>query len=207
MATNELASKVPVAHSRASGRVASVLSLAPAPLLPGESEAAFFELAERICSGAKPADAIEEFLVRDVIDLTWEVVRLRRIKTSLVKANMDCGVRSLLETIGYPPDNNSFVRNATIEAWAAGNEDIKKQVKDIMTSAGLTQDELVSKTIDAKLDSFERLDRMLASSEARRNNALREIDRHREALGAGARRTLDEIEDVEFHDVEGGVQI
>ena len=45
---------------------------------------------------------------------------------------------------------------------------------------------------------------MLASLEARRNNALREIDRHRDALGGGVRRSIEEIEDAEFRDVETG---
>jgi hypothetical protein len=51
---------------------------------------------------------------------------------------------------------------------------------------------------------FERIDRMSASAEARRNNALREIDRHRETVGAGARKAIDEVEDVEFREVETG---
>ena len=45
---------------------------------------------------------------------------------------------------------------------------------------------------------------MQASAEARRNNALREIDRHREATGAAVRRAIDEVEDVEFRDIETG---
>ena len=45
---------------------------------------------------------------------------------------------------------------------------------------------------------------MLASAEARRNNALREVDRHRDALGGGVRRSIGEIEDAEFQDVETG---
>ena len=45
---------------------------------------------------------------------------------------------------------------------------------------------------------------MLASAEARRNNALREIDRHRDAAGAAVRQAIDEVEDVEFRDVETG---
>jgi hypothetical protein len=68
----------------------------------------------------------------------------------------------------------------------------------------LTIDEVSAKTIESKLDSFERLDRMLASAEARRNNALREIERHRAALGGAARRSVEEIEDAEFRDVETG---
>jgi hypothetical protein len=40
--------------------------------------------------------------------------------------------------------------------------------------------------------------------EARRNNALREIDRHREALGGALRQSIEEIEDADFRDVETG---
>jgi hypothetical protein len=68
----------------------------------------------------------------------------------------------------------------------------------------LTIDEAVAKTLESKLASFEQLDRMLSSAEARRNNALREIDRHRETLGRGVRRSTEEIEDAEFRDIETG---
>jgi hypothetical protein len=63
---------------------------------------------------------------------------------------------------------------------------------------------VMAKTLDTKIDSFERFDRMLASTEARRNNALREIDRHREALGGAVRQAVDEVQDAEFREVETG---
>jgi hypothetical protein len=53
-----------------------------------------------------------------------------------------------------------------------------------------------------EIDSFERFDRMLASAEARCNNALREIDCHRSSLGAAVRQVIDRVEDAEFRDVE-----
>jgi hypothetical protein len=34
-----------------------------------------------------PRDAIEEFLVRNVIDLTWEILRLRRVKAGIIAAS------------------------------------------------------------------------------------------------------------------------
>ena len=46
--------------------------------------------------------------------------------------------------------------------------------------------------------------RLLASSEAPRNNALREIERHRAALGSAVRQAIDEIQDAEFRDVDTG---
>ena len=66
-----------------------VIAIAPAPLLPGEEEADYAEVAVRLVSAAKPRDAIEEFLIRDAIDLTWEILRLRRAKAGTLKASMN----------------------------------------------------------------------------------------------------------------------
>ena len=49
----------------------------------------------------------------------------------------------------------------------------------MLKKAGLTMDDVMAEAFAKEIDSFERFDRMLASAEARRNNALREIDRHR----------------------------
>ena len=75
----------------------------------------------------------------------------------------------------------------------------------MLKKADLSTDDANGRGVSAEaVDTFERADRMLASSEARRNNALREIDRHREVLGASTRRAVDEVEDVGFADVETG---
>jgi len=186
--------------SPVSGAIDRVVAIAPAPLLPGEKQGDYAEVALRIVKAAKPTDAIEEFLVRDVVDLTWEILRLRRIKVGLLRASLDAGVGEVLGAVGYP----FLQKGALTEEWAAGDKRARREVDSILTKAGLTIDEVTAKTLENRLDSFERLDRMLASAEARRNNALREIDRHRDALGGGVRRSIEEIEDAEFRDVETG---
>ena len=193
-----------VIGAQAGGAVDRVLALAPAPLFPGESEAEYVAFTERVVSSAKPGDAIEEILVRDVIDLTWEVLRLRRIKSGLVKANMHSGVRSVLEAVRYGGDDSHYAIGPLTESWAAGDPGAKTEVQGVLDQIGLSMEAVTAKTVDAKLDSLERLDRILASVEARRNNALREIDRHREALGGATRSALDEAVDVDFRDVESG---
>ena len=60
--------------------------------------------------------------------------------------------------------------------WMAGDKSARKEVEAALHKAQLSIDDVTAKTLECKLDSFERLDRMLASAEARRNNALREID-------------------------------
>ena len=57
-------------HSVISDVLDRVVTIAPAPLLPGESQGDYAEVALRIVKAAQPKDAIEEFLSRDVIDLT-----------------------------------------------------------------------------------------------------------------------------------------
>jgi hypothetical protein len=187
----------PSAHVNVLDRVTAI---APAPLLPGEKEADYTALAGSIVGVYRPKDAIEDFLIRDVIDLTWEVVRLRHIKAGVLKASMDAGVQGVLAGVG----SSYLERDSLSEKWAAGDEGARKKVGAILAKAGLTIDEVTAKTLESKIDVFERIDRMLASAETRRNNALREIDRHRDAAGTAVRRAIDEVEDVEFRDVETG---
>lgn len=177
-----------------------VVAIAPAPLLPGENQAEYDGIASRIANASRPKDAIEELLVRDVIDLTWEIVRLRRIKAGIIRASTSAGVDTVLGRVGYPYPG----RRELVEGWAAGDKSARREVSAILTKAGITIDEVTATTFDQELDSLERIDRMLASAEARRNNALREIDRHRETLGAAMRQSFDDIEDADFRDVETG---
>ena len=52
-----------------------ILGIAPTPLLPGEAEADYLGVAARTVAVAQPKDAIEEYLTRDVVDLTWDILR------------------------------------------------------------------------------------------------------------------------------------
>jgi hypothetical protein len=59
----------------------------PPPLFEGEDAKAYDELLMRISSAVKPVDILEEIWVRDLVDLTWDVVRLRRLKSNVMMAN------------------------------------------------------------------------------------------------------------------------
>ena len=77
--------------------------------------------------------------------------------------------------------------------WVGGDKSAQKELASPLQKAQLTMQDVIGETLAIKIDYFERIDRMLASSEARRNSALREIDRHREALGAAMRRAVDKV--------------
>jgi hypothetical protein len=175
-----------------------VLGVAAPPLVPGENEGQYASLAASVVAGARPRDAIEELLTRDVLDLTWEILRLRRVKAGILNASMSEGVESVMDRLGYDDTLDSSKR------WAAGEKRLRNEVTRALAAAGLSMDEVTATTLELNLETFERIERLLSGVEVRRNNALREIDRHRSGYGTAIRRTLDEVEDVVFRDVESG---
>jgi hypothetical protein len=201
-----LSSGVADPPSATSSVLKRVVSIAPAPLLPGESEGGYAEVALRIVKAAQPRDAIEEFLTRDVIELTWDILGLRRMKAGLLRATVGDGVRRILSKIEDVDHDYDERRNADLYAqdWARGIVSVRRGFAGMLKKASLTMDYVLAEAFAKEIDSFERFDRMLASAEARRNNALREIARHRSALGAAARQVVDEVEDAEFRTVETG---
>jgi hypothetical protein len=178
--------------------------VAPAPLLPGENETDYANLSARILADTQPRDFIEVLLVRGLIDLSWEIFRHRRLMAGMLRAASSVGVRNLLlkmEGSGRGPLGCPF---DFAPKWASGDAVAREKLENFLKRAGLGMNDVMAEALSSVIDKFEPLDRMLASAEARRNNALREIDRHREALGAAVRRSIGEIEDAEFHDVETG---
>lgn len=193
-----------LARSTGADVLERVIGIAAAPLLPGEAEADYLSVAERIIVVAQPKDAIEDFLTRDAVDLTWEIFRLRRLKAGLLRASTSSGVSNVMESFGYDQRKGYGAADRLGERWASGEKGARAEVAAAIQKAQLSIEDVTADALESKIDTFERVDRMLASAEARRNNALREIDRHREALGAAMRHAINEVQDAQFRDVETG---
>ena len=118
MSSTKIASSS-VAQSAGVDIVQRIIGIAPAPLLPTEAEADYLGVAARIVAVAQPKDAIEEFLTRDVVDLTWEILRLRRLKGGLLRAAASKGVHRILLTIGY--GMSRILVDDFAAKWASGN--------------------------------------------------------------------------------------
>jgi hypothetical protein len=71
-----------------------------------------------------------------------------------------------------------------------------------LTDAGVSLDTFMTEALREKINDIERIDRLTAIAETRRNAALREIDRRRAVLGETLRRTVQDIEDGEFEVIE-----
>ena len=61
------------------------------PLFAGEDTAAYDALLSRVSGVVKPADVIEEIWLQDVVELSWEVARLRRMKAEFLNSSAHRG--------------------------------------------------------------------------------------------------------------------
>jgi hypothetical protein len=57
----------------------------PPPLLPGDDADAYRELLKQVIDTLQPSDIFERIWIRDVVDLSWDVLRWRREKAKLIK--------------------------------------------------------------------------------------------------------------------------
>jgi hypothetical protein len=171
----------------------------PAPLIEGEDAGAYNELLVRISSAVRPHDIFEEIWVRDIVDLVWEAFRLRRLKACLMTAGARAALSQYLSPLVGRAQADGLARS-----WAARAPGALAAIEEHLATAGIGFDGVAAQGLCLKLDFVERIDRMIMVAEARRNAALREIDRHRATLGRQLRQAVLEAEAREVAFAEEG---
>ncbi len=169
------------------------------PLILGETEANYDELLSQITAAVKPSDAIEVLWIRDVVDLMWESQRLRRLKANLL---MNAGKQALANLLlntketGQVNGNRVMTIPELVNAYAAGDPAAVVEVDRVLLERGQDADSLMAQALAKRLDDVERLDRMIAGADARRNKALSELERRRDSFARRLRVTAGDITDV-----------
>ncbi len=171
------------------------------PLLPDEDIDVYNALHDKLRSAVEPSDIIEELWVRDVVDLSWQIARLRRLGATLLAACSHEGLDAVLKKLAPGYDE----RERLVRGWARRERSTLSRVRKLLAKAGLERDAVDAQTLAIKIHEFERIDVMTAQCEKRRNDVLREIDRHRASVAARLRQATADIEDAEFEDGDGRV--
>ena len=119
----------------------------PPPLLAGEDFAAYDELLARVSGGVKPADIIEEIWVREIVDLTWEIFRWRRVKADAVAQAVPDALENVLAP-HFPMRSTENDYGGITEArpqslyklvkkWTAGDSAAISKVEKLLASSNL----------------------------------------------------------------------
>jgi hypothetical protein len=182
-------------------------------MLFGEDERAYAELLARVQGAVGPKEILEEFWVRDVVDLVWETLRLRRMKASLVTVATRGALAEILAPIvdrNGSGDADAFDLDLAFKetparklaaGWYRREGKAVAEVEKILRGADLSVDVVAAVALRRSLDDVERIERMIVSAEARRSAVLREVARHRAAFAEELRRSSGSVRDAEFTEV------
>ena len=95
----------------------------PPPLYDEEDMKAYDELLTKVSTTVAPLDIFEDIWIRDVVDLTFEIFRLRRLTADLIKVNEYKGLsEALVPLVGRSQ------ADTLAEGWAARKPDVVETV-------------------------------------------------------------------------------
>jgi hypothetical protein len=189
-----------------SNKPGNISFLSPPALLAGEDRRAYDDLHLRVFGAVMPSDLFEELWSHDIIDRTWQVLRWRRLQVALIALKM----KEALVLLIYEPLKKSIMEKDNCEVlmytredaeelvqkWATGDQSAVKQVEELLSSVGHSMESAQSKALELGIDIINYINRWDMSAEARRNAALREIERHRDRK-AFARALRDQVRQIE----------
>jgi hypothetical protein len=170
--------------------------LAAPPLVEGEDPKLYGEFAARVLRAVKPKDFIEELLVQDVIDLSWDIRRMRLYKAALLSSWSWRGVEQLAVLERDEAEAKTLARD-----WAASYSEDMEAVREMLDYRALPYETLAAVAWADAIDIMGRIEGIIANAERRRNDALHEIERHRAGLAAALRHATADVVDAEFEDL------
>jgi hypothetical protein len=149
------------------------------PLLSTEDPQIYWGLLSRVAQDIGPKHAIEWIWVKDIVDLSWEIRRLRPFKALLIEQIRSERISKIQYDWGYVKIPSSIFPEQEEYKWS--QEEYERQLKK-RKSPKLNTERDSAMAFLGTIESYEKVDKLLASAELRRNILLREIQFYREGL-------------------------
>ena len=156
------------------------------PLLSTEDPRLYREMLDRFAGSVEPRNIIEWLWVKDIVDLSWEIARLRRYRALLIERERE----SKNAAIEYAREHADDRDLSWMDRLTRAQIEARRNAPRLDTEAGSA-----SLLISEYLDMYETIDKLLMSAELRRDRILRELDFRRERIAPLLRKTSDELID------------
>ena len=179
------------------GQVSSAL-IPTVPLLLTESKDEFNLIRDTLNDQIKPRGIIEQMHVEDIAYLVWEILRLRRSKAAIVNLAFRAALKEVIKQLLIKPGDLNFhveeqSKNLAYE-WFS-DPDVKKEIAGLLQQFNLDETAIEAEAFRRSADDLERIDRLMASAEARRDKALVCIAQYRGDFGVLLRERSDRLVD------------
>jgi hypothetical protein len=184
----------------------------PQPVLSTEQPEQFEELFRRIVACLKPRDTVELILIRHFVYAFWEIERLTRYSTGAIerwyretlqmRAQQEKLQKARKEDLAWKHAQKTSTPPADLAQLVALEDSFHEVLTDTSEIMERRATEFEHNRAFAMGIAFqERLDKLLASRMARRNDALRQLELYRAGLGQLAQNAASEILEAEFDEI------
>jgi hypothetical protein len=180
-------------------KVAELLHLfGPTPVLSSENIGSYQQVMAQFLEDFAPRDFIEELLIKELADSTWEAARYARYKTLLMERRFrdrleyqarrgNATAQSKVALAEKPPVQNGWLSIDPDDVL----DELLEEVDAILLKPAAELDHFHA--VEVGLVYYEHLDNLFAAAVARRNNALNRIERYRAGFSHSLRQVSDKI--------------
>ena len=175
-------------------------ALPTSPVLMHELADDLERVRETLNNEIKPRGMVEQLYLLDFVELTLEILRLRRWKITTLNRNfvpaLETVFRQLLLQSGYNPGEASATAEDIAHRWFA-NKQVKKYGARLLRQFRLDVSAIEAEAFRKSAHEIELIDKLLASAESRRNKILREIAAYRNGLAQQLEKSANRIIEAE----------
>jgi len=152
------------------------------PLLSTEDPNLYWDMFDRFAEFVDPKNIIEWLWLKDIVDLCWEIARLRRYRALLIERERE-GKNA---DIGYAREHRELSLFDRLK---------RPQIEAPRNAPRLDTEADSASLLIYYLRQYETIDKLLTSAELRRDRILRELDFRRERIALLLRKISDEVID------------
>lgn len=169
-------------------------------LLPGESVRDFELIRQMMVDDIRPETNIEWLWTLDLIELSWEILRYRRLKKRILDAHRAAAIEAILQRLdgaGMPAEAGPIVQmqaRRTATEWRDDPE-AAADIEARLYRSGIDSNDINAEVFVQARELFDVFDRLIHLAQNRRIALLREISIRREFArrARGAMRALDSL--------------
>ena len=151
--------------------------LGPPSLLRSESAADYDALTAQCAAAVEPQDMIEWMIVRDYVDLSWEILRLRRMKQHVV-AVAKCDAVAYIAREFNPQGGRRDAGAVAATEWCEGGE-TRRALMDRFATVDVDARTIESHAFLREADTVATIEGMIADKEQARRAVLRDLETYR----------------------------
>jgi hypothetical protein len=162
--------------------------LSPIPLVPlliTESEEEYHRIRQGFYDEIGPVGIIEQMYVDDLIDIVWEIVRLKRCKVGVTNMAFHGASVSVLQRFLQAGPDLAY-------EWISDPK-VAKVVEDELAKYKLDGSVVIAGAIRDSTYALERIELLLATAERRRDVILQRIYHYRSEMSSVLRRASDRL--------------